>query len=150
MRYGYSGWGSYAVTWIVNFVAQWLVDLLTPLPLFNNSLVYLLVLESQYYTLHSKHLVQSTTEEVTWTLCKWGDSCLHMCLCIRLYPPHSPDSQHELVCSSSQKLTHSQSNVLIRDCMVHTEVIAMTRDVDPDTHSHTCPHTHLQKRFLFF
>lgn len=74
-----------------------------------------------------------------------------MCLCIRLYPPHSPDSQHELVCSSSQKLTHSQSNVLIRDCTVHTEVIAMTRDVDPDTHtqSHMPTHT-LAKTVSFF
>lgn len=73
-----------------------------------------------------------------------------MCLCIRLYPPHSPDSQHELVCSSSQKLTHSQSNVLIRDCMVHTEVIAMTRDVDPDTHTVTHAHTHTCKNGFFF
>lgn len=66
--------------------------------------------------------------------------CLHMCMCICAYPPHSPatDTQRELVCSSSQTLTHSQSNVLIRDCTVHTELIAMTQDVDTHTHTRYC------------
>lgn len=79
-------------------------------------------------------------------------------LCIRVYPPHSPvpDSQHELVCSSSQTLTHSQSNVLIRDSTIHTEVIAMTQGVGLDTHTpthshaHTRKHTHTCKNSFFF
>lgn len=66
---------------------------------------------------------------------------MHMRMCICVFPPHSPDSQRELVGSSSHTLTHSQSNVLIRDCTVHTELIAMTQDVDT--------HTLLQKLFLF-